>query len=97
MLFALDDQTLLEDRGALVERAKSHLLNAGFVYKRGRSRSKLLPATQHASKEEIDAKRAAHALANSDARRSRMQVLQQMIQVGSTDTGKELGKELNNL
>jgi hypothetical protein len=90
---ALDNPILLGNRGALIKQAKTRLLETDFAYKRGRSRSKLLPATPYTS---TNAKRAAHAQAQSDARRSRIQALQQTIQTGSTDM-EEPKAELSRL
>ncbi|RUS15977.1 hypothetical protein BC937DRAFT_91733 [Endogone sp. FLAS-F59071] len=80
---ALADPALIANKGALFDRAKSRLLEEGYTYKRGQSRSKLNPHAprpgQRASKEQIRAKRNANAQSTSQERNLQIQDLERQL------------------
>ncbi|CAB5375953.1 uncharacterized protein OCT59_018780 [Rhizophagus irregularis] len=93
---ALQDPTLVANKGALFDKAKAKLLLGGYSYKRGASRSKLNPNApkpgSRASRATLRAKRNAHAAQNSENRNARIAELERKLKV--KETQYELAIEL---
>ncbi|KAF9916417.1 hypothetical protein FBU30_001398, partial [Linnemannia zychae] len=95
---ALEDSSLLTNKGLLWNKAKAKLLEEDYHYKRGKSRSKLPEATQKkdykASKERLIQKREANASNAASLRLRRIASLTEQLHLKTSERERLLAKLL---